>query len=211
MLQDLVGQTKSSKVLQECVDIYLEKFHKKFPNYFVTNLTKCISLVSITENNEIKKIGMSKVEDLLCDQFGIWFGALVFPTTPINLKDSSGVVQVVNTWTSGGTWNSTGSIGTLIEVGKGATAPTRQDFVIENLLQVLTSGNGGYNSGLGTVDIPATILSNFTDTITETTWNGVWTSNAGVKQFLLSHDLISPSLSVLSGQTINVDYKLLLS
>ena len=170
MLEDLIGQTKSSKVMQECLNIYKEDFNKKFPNYFQDNYTKMVSLVSATEENEIKSLGMSCIDDLLTDNWGKWFGALVFPTTPITLKNNVDVDAIVNMWSSGGTYNSTnlGSIGSQIDVGNGTTLPTRQDFAIESLLQVLTSGNGGYNSGLGQVDIPGTGTSTFSDDIAET-------------------------------------------
>ena len=212
MLEDLIGQTKSSKVLQECVNIYKENFNKKFPNYFNENYTKMISLVSVTHKNEIKSLGMSCSDDLLTDNFGKWFGALIFPTTPISLQDDTDVARTVGMWSTGATWNSTnaGGVGSKIEVGNGITPVARSDFIIESLLQLLTSGAGGYNSALGQVDIPATGTSTFTDTITETALYGVWYDGA-VRNYLLSHDILSPAVPVSAAETINVDYKLLMS
>lgn len=213
ILLEKIGETKTDKFINDIVKIYKENFFKRFPDYFVNkNTLKSFAIVSITEEKEVKALGMSCIDDLLTDNFGEWFGAFTFPTTPINMVDSSGVTQVVNMWSGGSTWNTTPSvIGSKIDVGKGTSTPTRQDFTIENFLQVLNSSDGGFNSLAGQVDIPATIPSNFSDLVSETALYGVWLTVAGVKDLLISHDLISPAVSVLLGQTVNVDYKLLLS
>jgi len=213
ILLEKIGETKTDKLIREVENIYKEGFNKKYPEYFVNkNTLKAFSILTITENQEVKAIGMSCIDDLLVDIFGTWFGAFTFPTTPVTMKDNTGVDQVVNMWSGGSTWNTTPSvIGSAIDVGKGTTQATRQDFKIENFLQVLNSSDGGFNSGLGQVDIPATIPSTFNDSISESALYGVWLSVAGVKTFLLSHDNISPAVPVLIGQTINADYKLILS
>lgn len=212
ILLEKIGETKTDKFLKDIVNIYKENFNKRFPDYFVNkNTLKSFSIVSVTKEKEVLALGMSCIDDLLTDNFGEWFGAFVFPTTPINMVDTGGVTVVVNMWSSGSTWNTIGTVGTKIDVGKGTTPATRQDFDIENFLQTLNSSNGGFNSPAGQVDIPATIPSNFSDLISETALYGVWNSTTGVKDLLISHDNISPSVSVLLGQTVNVDYKLLLS
>jgi hypothetical protein len=215
LLLEKIGQTKTDRLIRECENIYKENFAEKFPNYFENkNTLKSFSIVTITENKEVKSIGMSKVEDLLTDNFGKWFGAFIYPTSPITMEDDSSTNRTVTMWATGGTWNSVnigGAVGTQVEVGTGTNVATRQDVALQNPQQILNSSDGGWNSSLGQVDIPATIPSTFSGNISEVGLFGVWAFSGGVGRFLLSRDNISPVVSVIIGQSINVDYKLLLS
>ena len=105
-----------------------------------------------------------------------------------------------------------------VQVGKGLTPATRQDFNIEDpfiggaesIRQ--NTGFGGWNSGLGQVDIPTVISPTAgSGSISETVLYNMWhTTNIGDHHFLMSRDNISPIVSFISGKAINVDYKLLL-
>ena len=205
----------SQKLIDECHKIYKDNFQKEFPEYFEHNYTKVASVITILENNEIKQIGMSKINDLLTDNYGIWFGQFIFPTVNFNMIDINSVNRAVRSWSTSGAssvWNQTVVVvGTLIKVGSGLANATRQDVNLQALLQQLLSGNGGYNSGLGKVDIPATIASSFDGTINEVGLFGRWNVNGfGAQQFLISRDNVS-SVAVTIGQTINVDYQIILS
>jgi len=215
LLQEFKGETKSNKIIDNCYHIYKELFVKQFPDYFEKNHSKMFSLITITEDNEIKNIGMSKIEDLLMDNWGEFFGALLGGVSASMRRTSDGNTDTLNIYGGDQTrlFNITnnGGVGSIIRVGTGVTPATRQDFKIENLQQTLTSGNGGYNSGLGKIDIPAngTALSGFS--ITETVLEGIWVDSfQGVDAYLLSHDVFNP-ISVIIAQTINVDYELILS
>jgi len=116
-------------------------------------------------------------------------------------------------WGGGQVFNDTSSlVGSQISVGTGITPATRQDVIIEAGQIVLISGNGGYNSGLGKIDIPASLISGSNFSLSETGLFGVWrVSGFQTLPFLLSRDNIAPVVSVSIAQTINVDYQLLLS
>ncbi len=215
-LLEKIGQTKTDRLISECENIYKETFAEKFPKYFYRNNTvKSFSIVTVTENKEVKSIGMSKVEDLLTDNFGKWFGGFIYPTNDFQMIDESAVSRTMEMWGTS-TWNINnggGDVGTRIKVGHGTTPATRQDIAMENFDQELNSSDGGWNSGLGQVDVPATVPSDFADNISEVGLFGSWFTKTPsfVSNFMLSHDNISPVVPVIIGQTINVDYKLLLS
>jgi len=215
--KDFIGKTKTQKIIDQVEQNYKELFMKKYPNYFETNHSKMCSIVTALEKNEIKYIGMSKIDDLLSDNWGLFFSALFNPIGSLGgfFKDIGGAetFNFYTTTTASEVFNTTDvSIGSVVRVGSGITPATRQDINIETLLQQLTSGNGGYNSGLGKIDIPATATATFTNSISETALFGQWRAvSAPARQYLISRDLISPVVPVSSGQTINVDYQLLLS
>ena len=218
MLLEKIGDTKNQKLIDDCYKIYKEKFIKQFPNYFDNNFTKACSLVSVTEKNEIKSIGMSCMNDLLLDNWGNFLNGFMGGSgSAQQLRQTSGTFRTVGMW--GGAqslWNSTsvGGTGTSISVGDGITPATRQDFVLTSSRLGLGMGNGGYNSGLGKIDIPAQNISTISFSLSETGLFGVWahsTPPASVGSFMLSHDNISPVVSVIIGQTVSVDYSLILS
>jgi len=215
ILLDKIGDTKSKNVIDDCYKIYKENFQKQFPKYFETNHTKLCSLVTATDKDEIKSIGMSCINDLLTDNYGLWLNAIMGGIgVNITLRETGNQFRTVRMWSGGDTYNTTnqGSVGTAIQVGTGTTPATRQDFIIENLALSLISGNGGYNSGLGKIDIPANNVATANFQLSETTLLGVWIAFAiGVKSFLLARDNISPVVSVVVSNTVNVDYALILS
>lgn len=219
ILLEKIGQTKTQKVIDDCYKIYKEKLDKKYPEYFSKNSSKMCSLVTTTEKNEIKAIGMSKLNDLLTDNWGLILGGILDGASRnnITLKDETGIgtfqFRVWGTQTQVMFITNSGSVGSQIKVGTGTTAPTRQDFRMETLVQTLVSGNGGWNSGLGKVDIPATGTAGSGFSISETGLFGRWVAWAFlvVKTIMIAHDAISPVVPVINGQSINVDYELLLS
>jgi len=215
ILLEKIGDTKNKNLIDDCYKIYKENLNKQFPDYFDKNISKMCSLVTITEKEEIKSIGMSCLNDLLSDNWGLWLNAILGGVTVnISLRDDSNNLETLRMWSGGDTFNTTniGAVGSEIRVGTGTTPPTRQDFNIETFEQTITSGNGGYNSGLGKIDIPASIVSITSFSLSETALFGHW-HNFGFSpdDYLLSRDIISPVASVIIGQTINVDYNLLLS
>lgn len=217
MLQELIGSTKNNKIIDESYKIYLEKFQKRFPNYFEKNYSKAFALVTVTKEKEILDIGMSKVDDILNDNWGIFMQMFLAGDTGqlIQFKSTTGALAQLKLWgtPSSRLFNTIniGAVGTTIAVGSGVTPATRQDFNIENAKNSGATGDGGWNSGLGKIDIPFTVTATTAYSLTETCLFGSWRTVAdGIKGFLLSRDNISP-VSVINGQTVNVDYQLLLS
>jgi len=217
ILLSKIGQTKSQKLIDDCYKIYKENFDKEYPEFFDNTKTKMMSLVTVTEKNEIMGIGMSKLNDLLTDNWGNIFGSIVDCFSQgFAITDEQGLVRggrVYGLQTACIFTTNFGGVGSLIKVGTGITPPTRQDFELTTVEQTLTSGNGGWQSGLGKIDIPASGTAGSGFIISETGLFGAWANfNTNlVKNFLIAHDLISPTVSVIVGQSINVDYNMLLS
>lgn len=219
MLQELVGKTKNQNLVDEAYQIYKESFVKEFPEYFEKNHSKMCSIVTALENNEIKNIGMSKLDDLLLDNYGYWFGALWNPQTLTpDAKWENGALSTIMGWSSaiGVKWNMNDpplAVGSLIKVGTGLTPAQRSDYKLETNKQTLSSSDGAWNSGLGKIDIAGSITADFSDSISEVGLFGRWgEKNLGnVNSLLIAHDNISPVIPVIIGQTINVDYQLILN
>ncbi len=215
ILLEKVGNTKNKKLIDDCYKIYKEKLFKQYPEYFETNHSKMVSLVTTTENFEIKSIGMSCLNDLLTDNWGKFLNGFMGGITSVNLKIISGLDKDFLMWGSGSTWNNrqAGAVGSLIQVGSGTVTATRQDFALANFVASLSSGVGGWNSGLGKIDIPANAIATSSFTISETGLFGVWVHSPApaVDNVLLSRDNISPVVNVISAQSINVDYQMLLN
>jgi len=219
-----IGQTKTQKLLDDCSKEFREIFTKKFPEY--NQALHAHSIVSVTENDEIKKIGVSCMNDLLLDNFGKWLG-MMLAGSPSNqtLFQTGGVgfdVGVFHTTLNFNQFNvASNAVGTQIAIGQGLTTAQRTDVNIETFFASApeagnqSTGNGGWNSGLGKVDIPMVpIGAGGSGLISETCYFAVWHLTNGtfnVSTFCLARDNIAPSVPFIIGQTINVDYALLLS
>lgn len=105
-----------------------------------------------------------------------------------------------------------------VQIGKGNTPVTRQDFKLETVFpdspesSSFASLNGGYNSGLGKIEIPAT-LSNTggAGTISEIVkFSRVHKQdNSGLQTIILFRDLVS-DVGFIIGESINVNYEVLI-
>jgi len=217
LIQQFLGETKSQKIIDDVFHIYKEDFAKQFPNYFENNHSKLFALVSSVKDGEIKSLGMSKVDDLLTDNWGNFLGALLNGNRFAPMNDVGGSPRTPSIYSiSDSLFNQTGNgaVGTSISVGNGSTPPTRADINIESSLQGIGCGDGGWNSGLGKIDIPASAVSSFTNSISEVCLFATWFQNTpaiGRFTFLLARDIISPVVAVNSGEVINVDYEMLLN
>ena len=223
-LLELIGKTKTQNLIDDISKQYLEIQDKKFPS--LNHLTKALSIVSVTDPNEteIKDIGMSCVNDLLNDNWGKFLLAVIGAGQGIALQDDSDTTRSLTmqqtTDTNAGAYNTTnnpaGQVGSAVQVGKGTAPATRQDFTIENPfvggVESLknSTGIGGWNSGLGQVDIATLISATLgAGSISETVLFCRWHVNVGGNSyFLMSRDNISPVVSFIAGQAINVDYKM---
>jgi len=160
---------------------------------------------------------MSCINDILSDNFATFLGQLIGQSGLNRMNDVSNVNYGVPVWAGNNTFNrnSEQATGTLIKIGTGTSQATRQDFNIENEKMAVNTGVGGWNSGLGKTDIASSVVSNFADSISETAIFAKWWQNLGgqspVRTFLLSRDNISPVVSVIIGETINIDYALIWS
>jgi len=110
LIDHLIGESNSQKVIDECLGIYREHFKKQYPNYFENNFTKSMAILTIQDpnSNEIKNISMSKINDLLLDNWGVFIGSLI-TNRDFSLLDESGVSKTYEN-------NSIGSLKQVMEL-----------------------------------------------------------------------------------------------
>jgi len=219
---DFIGKTKTNNLLNDVSKIFLENMKKQFPNY--NQDIKAISIITVNDQNqnEIKSIGMSCINDILNDNFAtffmrMWGGADTIAT----MKDITNTSFDYTINTTETAYNDTNgitplSLGSRVQVGKGTTPATRQDFNIENPFSNggvednrNITGDGGYNNPLGKITIP-TLITPVTSSgsISESVLFGTWRSTAGVKNNVFSRDNILPLVNFIVGQSININYEL---
>ncbi len=222
-LLEYIGKTKTNNLIESINAEYFENFTKKYPNYYQAEISKASSLVTVTKENEIKKIGMSCLNDLLNDNFGKTMGGIMYSASAeTNLIDFNGNTRNLlfrGSGLGGSTIFNTVSAplnptGTLIQIGSGNTPATRQDFNIETPFSSApenvrrATGNGGWNSPLGQVSAPMSPFgTGGSGTINETCffWQLIIRTNVDII-FMMSRDNITPAVSFINGETINVDY-----
>ncbi len=218
-LLELVGKTKTQKLLDEITSEFQETFMKKYPDYSKYYPTKANSIVTVTEENEIKKIGMSCLNDLFSDQWALILG-LIFSNGGDNNVIPKNSFGNHNFRFAGlglnDQFNATNKVtqgGGSTDIGSGLTPPTRLDTQIQTLKTNIQNASAGYNSGLGKISCPAQTANILTYDLSETALylqcfllSPIF-ENA---QMLISHDLISPVVPVTNGETINIDYSLLI-
>jgi len=211
---DYIGETKTKKLVENIQKEYFELVRKTFcqKSNPIQNLqSSCLVMIHDQNETEIKGIGISSLNDLINDNFGVFFGAILSRSTFANLKQDTGVFRSTRIFgqsdTFGDTNGASGShaLGSQFAIGSGTTPPARGDFTVEGLIQAIfnPSGNAGYNSGLGQVSItgvsPVLIGSG---SIGNAVMYGRWFSTNSTKLFVISHDLISP-LGVGKGARIH--------
>ncbi len=211
-LMQHIGKTKTKNLVEEINKNWHEDFLNKFPSY--DKIVKANSLLTTTKENEIKNIGMSCINDLLSDSFGLWFGHLLGQIGGYNMINVGNVSKAYKALGAGTKWNNTDNsvaIGCAILVGTGTTPATRQDFKIETAFTgEISTGNGGWNSGLGQVSFSMSpLVAGGGASLSETAWYFSMATNSAIHETnLFSRDNISPVVPVVIGETINVDYTL---
>jgi len=223
LLEDFKGKTKTQKLLDDIGKIYKENLRKEFPKYFEKESTKSYCIITTLENTEIKNIGMSKIDDLLLDNWGQIMGLMFLTTTQKAgiVKDIAGNLENIRFWGNGNNQRTIyfaqagATAGMLIKTGTSASTPQRSDFNLNALTQTMISSNGAYNSGLGKVTMPSSKVSTINETIAEAglfqLGNLAFGNSVNQDTFMISHDLINPAVPVTIGQAINVDYQYILS
>ncbi len=223
-----IGKTKTQKLQDEITKEYFERYDKKFPLINEVDIFhKSLALITITKPNEteIKNIGMSCLNDLLLDNWGNCLNSLLSGASA-NLTNISGVANSGTFWggsnffTQALTSAPTSPVGTECKVGAGLSTPQRTDFNIETPFgsspenSFRNTGNGGWNSGLGQVTI-STLISptGGSGSIGEAGLFAEWYIKPAFddETIMLSHDKISPTVSFIIGEAINVEYILALS
>jgi hypothetical protein len=212
-----IGKTRTDKLLSEINKEWNEDFKKLFPNY--ENSLKTHALVTSTKDGEIKSLGMSCKNDLLTNNFGIWYAHVLGQITPdFQLINNANISKDFRALGSGTRWNTTdaNSVGCTIQVGSGLTPADRSDFNIETAFPTapesgrINTGNGGWNSGLGEILFSMNpINAGGAGSISEACWFFHMTDNPASEEIILfSRDNISPVVPFIIGETINVQYSM---
>jgi len=214
-----IGYTKNSKTLND--------IHKELKENRINNLNyspKYLPMALVTthekDSTEIKNIGASIPTDLIMDNFGEWFAKMFKAVTTgsqnVTLVDSGGVNRIIRTFKNFGAQyfsKSNVTVGTGIKAGQSSTAPARTDFELGSLLpspegDIRSTTTGAFNSGLGQVKASSSTTGALANgTVRETGLFVSWQDTGATSRiFLLAHDSISPSVSFVIGQFINVEY-----
>ncbi len=219
-LLEHIGETKTENLLNDISKQFQENLVKRFPDYYKSQILKSLSIVSITENKEIKSIGMSCMNDLLTDNFGNFLkGILGIQGFFMNDLSNSAKQYNCPNGTTAYNHSGIGTLGTTIQVGTGLTPATRQDTNIQNPFGTAPessafnlAGVGGWNSGLGQISMSGAITAGDSGAISEAVLIQKFRNfNLGTGTSVFSRDNISPVANFIVGQTINVNYVLLMS
>jgi len=214
LLLEYKGETFNNKIKLDIEKCLFEARLKelKYENKFLP-----MALVCVQEKKEIKSLGASIPNDLIMDNFGNLLAGIHRPVLvgakSFTIQDLGNVLRTMRAFTSNP--NSHNNAGQRrIQIGKGTTAPTRQDFNIESpftnggaedLSQIYS--NGGLNSALGQVKFSIVLTTTGAGVISETinTYNGRDTAGGG-RTWIWTRDLISPTSSFIGGQQVFVEY-----
>lgn len=221
-----VGETKTENLIRNIQNEYFEIVNKNFQQKEnpVQNI-KANALITVSEKNddEIKGIGMSCVNDLINDNFGLFWGAVLSRQTQINMIRVAGdsiffdIYRQADSFSdTNGASPKTHALGCQMKIGSGINIPTRQDFDLQTSIGTFFNpvGSMGYNSGLGqgsiTANSPVLVGSG---TISEAgIYFRFFSRNTTLTELCLaSRDLISPAVNFLNGQVATLEYTFQLS
>jgi len=221
-LLDYIGKSKTEKTKHD-----LEKFVSNKNNRGGLGLP--MALIDITNSDkEILQIGSSVPNDLILNNFGhlmnAWIGLPLFEN---GFVDTGGTVrdnvQVVTNSSSNSNAIDRGidfaevpdkvtPVGTQFRLGQGISPPARTDFDIQTPLgsapesSLQNTNIGAWNSGLGKAIINRTYPNAVGSGIISEIGTFVSISDKlSPRLCMITHDLISPSVSYNAGQIINVE------
>jgi len=231
ILNSLIGRTFDQKLKDEAYEMLVE-IHK---GYFGSGL-KCLVYNVDVKTNKVLGVGGSSLlqekktgkiySDLITENFLKFFGAIMGGLTggdrAVNLRREASPfgfnVHIYDDANPHDGYNQS-TLGGFINVGDSATAPTRTDerlnskFVTspESLLKTFSNPNSGapYNSGTGKIfPISTTIFpTGGSGTIRESGCYLEFVPTTGSSpNFMVAHDLISPTVAFVAGQAITIEY-----
>ncbi len=217
-LLEHIGKTKTVKLIDEISMQYQEKFLKINQDY--DELLHASAIITILKDKEIKKIGMSCMNDLLNDNLARIMGVLFSGggLTDIDARNPNGNNNFKSD-SQAGSFNVLNNVGTtsggsFITVGDSSVPPTRSQIGLSGNKQQYNTGDGGWNSGLAKISVGALGIATSDFDIKESAlfWKMQLSSpQLNNAEVMISRDLISPIVPVLNGQSISVDYSLVLS
>jgi len=223
LLNSLIGQSFNQKSKFEDYKI-LKQIHKQADQYSMEK-----ALCYIVDKGEIKGVGGSSlmknkktgeiISDLILDQFGQWFAAILRKNDPgatsTGMVTNAGIGGTVNIYGTSVIFNqSTGiNLGAALKVGSGTTVPARTDFKIETAFATLPESlnfklgsSPVYNSSLGNFKPAGLITAGGSGTVNESILEGIWRNVVTTQVYTLFRDIISPGQSFIAGQQIALEY-----
>ncbi len=226
-LLEYIGKTKTRNLKDEIQKEYHELIKKQYPNDEKFVRTNALISVTDLDETEIKSIGMSCLNDLFVNNWGLYLQFLLGGQGGFTglIRQISNVGQNVRfTNSSSRMFNSTDDSlrdqGTVLFLGSGTNPPQLDNFSVQTALtsgspENTTNGTGtsNYNFGLGKVVIPTLISpTNGAGTIRESTLFGKWFQGGTntIQTFLITRDLISPNVDYVAVQSIDIEYSILI-
>lgn len=220
LLLDYIGKTKTQKLIEEIQSYYFELKQKKFP--ISKNYVNSASVISVTEDDEIKSIGMSCINDLLLDNFNEFFVGAFLRAGQRELFDIGNASRQVvfrgnPAFTARYNANVTVSCGTIFQIGSGTTPAALDDFNIETAFanggledNRRNTGLGAYTTGVGRINVagqisPTTGAGSISEFVMYAQWQ-IFPNQSQTQIFALSRENISPVVNFAALATINTDY-----
>ena len=191
------------------------------------NLSEAVSVSILNKGRKILDIGFNDPDDLMLDNLGVLFAAMLFSPTnsgtrTMTLKDLGGSNNgAFNTYGVGSysCWNgattNTGGQGTKFQIGSGTTAAARADYKIQTAFATSPeSGDfspvaGAYQAGTGVINLAACVTAGGSGTVNEVLMKGYFSQNGmnnTYDTFALFHDILASGVSFSPGNIINVVY-----
>ncbi len=221
LLNSLIGQSFNEKSKFEAYKI-LKEIHSKAQRRSIDKKALCY----VVDKNEILGVGGStlmkekktgKIEsNLILDNFGKWLSANWKGGTlglGVALLDEFGTPRFFNIYTNTNQYNNASAFRFLMQVGAGTTAPARTDFDLETPFVTGTealrfeSTIPFYNATVFNFKNTGSVTAGGTGTVNEAVIQPIWRDSALASRVVtLYHDLISPGVPFIPGQTIALEY-----
>jgi len=226
LLNSLIGQSYNQKSKFEAEKI-ISEIHSEAQQRAVGKNALCY----ILEKDEIKGVGGSTLieekktgkilSNLILNNFGNVFALMhtqvrFLPLNLVNATDIGGVVRPMTVAQTTISYNFEavgGDTGSNLQVGSGSTTPAGSDFNIETAFgsapenAFFFSGTPVFNPGTGQFQNTGSIVAGGAGTVNECGMFMNWrTSNQGIQDFMIFHDLISPGQAFIATQQIALTY-----
>ncbi len=219
-LNQFKGKTINERIVKDCQNYLLEeklKVNQKNPNEV------CLVHVEDPKTKEIISIGGSIPSDLILDQLGFFLqehfripvgGDVITPSVFIAEDGVSHDFKIISANPPAGFNAPAGIKGGRVKIGQGSTPPVRTDFDIETPFvtppESLTVDVTPpiYDNILGQIQFFTIQQAGGSGTISEIGFFVQWRANVPSvnKNFMLAHDLVSPTVSFIINQTITVNW-----
>ena len=221
LLNSLIGQSFNHKSKFEAGRI-LDEIHSKVESRTFGKKSLCY----VVDKNEILGVGGSTlmkgkngkiVSNLILDNYGLMLAAMhngnPAGTTNASLTDDAGVGgRIISLFAGVNFVDTTSALGIVHRIGSGTTTPARSDFEVATGFGTapesgdIDPSNVIFDSASGSFIGVSVIIAGGAGTINESVLKGKWRSAAGILNFALFRDIISPAVPFVASNTIILEY-----